>query len=193
LQQRVHAAYRKVICVRGYSSVSNCTSIDIQLPWHELANAQHNVNYTCVSFWLRVLWFSIIQACPVFNNKLNDDENCMTESSMWKHNKQDDKLNAMKTTQGKASVWSPTRMEPIPVASTYWIYTSMNRDQNMDPKMGPHLGLKTGAEKVKANSRASLFSGALFRSKNGPKNRAIFWSLNLAKTRLTLTIFIIKP
>jgi len=32
LQQRVHAAYRKVICVRGYSSVSNCTSIDIQLP-----------------------------------------------------------------------------------------------------------------------------------------------------------------
>jgi len=81
----------------------------------------------------------------------------MTESSMWKHNKQDDKLNAMKTTQGKASVWSPTRMEPIPVASTYWIYTSMNRDQNMDPKMGPHLGLKTGAEKVKAKVGLRFF------------------------------------
>jgi hypothetical protein len=44
----------------------------------------------------------------------------------------------------------------------------------MDPKMGPHLGLKTGAEKVKANSRASPFPPHFVKKQKRTQNNANF-------------------
>ena len=44
----------------------------------------------------------------------------------------------------------------------------------MAPKMGPHLGLKTGPEKMKADSRASLFPAHFLGAKTDPKTRPFF-------------------
>ena len=57
--------------------------------------------------------------------------------------------------------------------------------------MGPHLRLKTGTEKVKANSRASLFPPHFLIAKTDPKTGPTFgqWP---KKTKLDVPIFIRK-
>ena len=80
----------------------------------------------------------------------------------------------MKTSQETTSVWNNNQVEPYFFACTNWIYDFLNGDRNMDPKMGPHLSLKTGTEKVKANSRASLFPPHFVIAKTDPKTRPSF-------------------
>jgi hypothetical protein len=98
----------------------------------------------------------------------------MTEFSNWKCIKHRNKHNAMKTSQETTSVWNNNQVEPYFFACTNWIYDFLNGDHNMDPKMGPHLSLKTGTEKVKANSRASLFPPHFVIAKTDPKTRPSF-------------------
>ena len=95
----------------------------------------------------------------------------------------------MKPSQETTSVWNNNQVEPYFFACTNWIYGFLNGDHNMEPKMGPHLSLKTGTEKVKANSISMLHNTAWAACYRNADHFAISCMHALLQSRMLVIMF----